>query len=191
MMNKTLMIAAMAGVLALPGCTTTETQNKTIGAVSGAVLGGVVGNQVGGRRSTVVGAALGGAFGYLIGSQVKVTEQPDGSVKLDIPGAVLFDTNSARVNPSFAQTLDQIAGTLNEHPNAMVNVVGHTDSTGSDEYNQRLSLDRATSVTNYLQGRGVAPGRLTPTGQGEAMPIADNSTAEGRAQNRRVEMFVR
>ncbi|KAA3654664.1 MAG: OmpA family protein [Proteobacteria bacterium] len=191
MMNKTLMIAAMAGVLALPGCTTTETQNKTIGAVSGAVLGGVVGNQVGGRRSTVVGAALGGAFGYLIGSQVKVTEQPDGSVKLDIPGAVLFDTNSARVNPSFAQTLDQIAGTLNEHPNAMVNVVGHTDSTGSAEYNQRLSLDRATSVTNYLQGRGVAPGRLTPTGQGEAMPIADNSTAEGRAQNRRVEMFVR
>ncbi|TVO67238.1 OmpA family protein [Denitromonas ohlonensis] len=190
-MKKMLVVAAVASVLALPACTTTETQNKTIGAVSGAVLGGVVGNQVGGRRSTVVGAALGGAFGYLIGSQVKVTEQPDGSVKLDIPGAVLFDTNSARVNPAFAQTLDQIAGTLNEHPNAMVNVVGHTDSTGAAEYNQRLSLDRATSVTNYLQGRGVAPGRLTPTGQGEVMPIADNSTADGRAQNRRVEMFVR
>lgn len=190
-MRTTLIIAALAGALALPGCTTTETQNKTIGAVSGAVLGGVVGNQVGGRRSTVVGAALGGAFGYLIGSQVKVTEQPDGSVKLNIPGSVLFDTNSARINPSFAQTLDQIAGTLNEHPEAMVNVVGHTDSTGSADYNQRLSLDRATSVTNYLQGRGVAPGRLTPTGQGENMPIADNATAEGRAQNRRVEMYVR
>ena len=144
----------------------------------------------GGSGGAVVGAALGGAFGYLAGSQVKVTEQADGSVKLDIPGSVLFDTNSARISPSFQQTLDQIAGTLAEHPTATVNVVGHTDSTGAANYNQKLSLERASSVTAYLESRGVAPTRLTATGQGEAMPIADNATAEG-AQNRRVEMFVR
>ena len=136
-----LQLAALiaASALTIQGCQTTEAQNKTIGAIGGAVIGGVVGNQVGGTRSTVVGAALGGAFGYLIGSQVKVTEQADGSVKLDIPGAVLFDTNSARVKPDFQQTLNQIAGTLNEHPNAMVTVVGHTDDRGAADYNQKLS----------------------------------------------------
>jgi len=190
-MKLKLSILALAAVMALPGCQTTETQNKTIGAVGGAVLGGVIGNQVGGRRSTVVGAALGGAFGYLIGSQVKVTEQPDGSVKLDIPGAVLFDTNSARINPSFRDTLNQIAGTLQQHPEANVTVVGHTDSTGSDSYNMKLSQDRAQSVTAYLATQGIAGTRLSAVGQGESMPIADNATAEGRAQNRRVEMFVR
>jgi len=190
-MKKHLLVIALASTMIAAGCQTTDTQNKTIGAVSGAVLGGVIGNQVGGRKSTVVGAALGGAFGYLIGSKVGVTEQPDGSVKLDIPGAVLFQTNSAQLNPNFQGTLDQIAGTLQEHPNATVNVVGHTDSTGSDSYNMKLSQDRAMSVTSYLAMRGVAPSRMMATGQGESMPVADNSTAEGRAQNRRVEMYVR
>lgn len=190
-MKKKILVIAMASTLVAAGCQTTDTQNKTIGTVGGAVLGGVIGNQVGGTRSTVVGAALGGAFGYLIGSKVGVTEQPDGSVKLDIPGAVLFETNSARLNPSFMDTLNQIAGTLREHPNAMVTVVGHTDSTGSEAYNQKLSQDRAMSVTNYLAMQGVTPTRMSATGQGEAMPIADNSTAAGRAQNRRVEMYVR
>ena len=192
-MKMQFVVLAVAGALAIQGCATnTKGQNQAIGAVSGAVLGGVLGKQVsGGKGGAVVGAALGGAFGYLAGSQVKVTEQSDGSVKLDIPGSVLFDTNSARISPSFKQTLDQIAGTLAEHPAANVNVVGHTDSTGAAEYNQKLSLERASSVTAYLQSRGVAPTRLTATGQGESMPIADNATAEGRAQNRRVEMFVR
>jgi outer membrane protein OmpA-like peptidoglycan-associated protein len=190
-MKLKITLVALSSLFVLTACQTTETQNKTIGAVGGAVLGGVIGNQVGGTRSTVVGAALGGAFGYLVGSKVKVTEQPDGSVKLDIPGAVLFDTNSARINPSFQDTLNQIAGTLQEHPQANVTVVGHTDSTGSDSYNMKLSQDRAQSVTAYLATQGVASTRLTATGQGEAMPIADNATAEGRAQNRRVEMFVR
>ncbi|MBR0568801.1 OmpA family protein [Azoarcus sp. L1K30] len=186
-------VIAVVSALAIQGCATnTQGQNQTIGAVSGAVLGGVLGKQIGGgTRSAVVGAALGGAFGYLAGSNVKVTEQADGSVKLDIPGSVLFDTNSSRINPTFQQTLDKIAGTLNEHPNATVNVVGHTDSVGSDAYNQKLSLDRALSVTTYLQGRGISGARLSAVGQGESMPIADNATAEGRAQNRRVEMFVR
>ena len=95
------------------------------------------------------------------------------------------------MKPDFQQTLNQIAGTLNEHPNAMVTVVGHTDDRGAADYNQKLSQDRALGVTNYLASRGVAPERLSATGQGENMPIADNATAEGRAQNRRVEMFVR
>lgn len=192
-MKMQFVVLAVAGTLAIQGCATnTKGQNQAIGAVSGAVLGGVLGKQVsGGKGGAVVGAALGGAFGYLAGSQVKVTEQSDGSVKLDIPGSVLFDTNSARISPSFKQTLDQIAGTLAEHPTANVNVVGYTDSTGSESYNRKLSLERASSVTAYLESRGVAPTRLTATGQGEANPIADNATTEGRAQNRRVEMFVR
>lgn len=184
-------VLAVASALALQGCETTQTQKKAIGTASGAVIGGVVGSQVGGTRSTVVGAALGGAFGYLVGSKVGVTEQPDGSVKLDIPGAVLFKTNSAQISPDFEQTLEQIAGTLQEHPETSVEVVGHTDSAGAAEYNERLSVKRATSVTQYLAARGIDPMRLSATGQGEAMPVADNTTAEGRAQNRRVEMFVR
>lgn len=184
-------VLAVAGALALQGCETTQTQNKAIGTASGAVLGGVVGSQVGGTRSTVVGAALGGAFGYLVGSKVGVTEQPDGSVKLDIPGAVLFKTNSAQISPDFEQTLEQIAGTLQEHPETSVEVVGHTDSAGAAEYNERLSVKRASSVTQYLAARGIDPVRLSATGQGETMPVADNTSAEGRAQNRRVEMFVR
>ena len=190
-MKLQIAVLAVTSALALQGCETTQTQNKAIGAVSGAVIGGVVGDKVGGTRSTVVGAALGGAFGYLIGSKVGVTEQPDGSVKLDIPGAVLFQTNSAQISPDFEQTLDQIAGTLQEHPETSVTVVGHTDSAGAADYNERLSVKRATSVTNYLAARGIDPLRLSATGQGESMPVADNSTAEGRAQNRRVEMFVR
>ncbi len=192
-MKNNSLVFLLAGVLLLPACqTNTAGQNKAIGAAAGAVVGGVLGKQIsGGKRGVVAGAALGGAFGYLMGSKVKVTEQADGSVKLDIPGAVLFATDSAAINPSFSATLDDIAGTLNEHPDTAVSVVGHTDNTGSEEHNRRLSLARADSVSRYLSGRGVSAGRIAVDGRGEASPVADNATEAGRAQNRRVEIYVR
>lgn len=192
-MKKSVVASLLASVFALAACqTNTQGQNQAIGAATGAVLGGVLGKQVsGGKRGVVVGAALGGAFGYLAGSRVKVTEQADGSVKLDIPGSVLFATDSATINPSFQATLDDIAGTLNQHPDTVVSVVGHTDSRGAADYNMRLSQNRANSVSSYLKSRGVAAARISAAGQGEEMPVADNSTEQGRAQNRRVEMFVR
>ena len=191
-MRMQVVIPIVVTAMAFAGCATnTQNQNRAIGTATGAVFGGVIGKQIGGGTgSAVVGAALGGAFGYLAGSKVKVTERPDGSVKLDIPGSVLFSTDSAAISPAFEQTLDKIAVTLNEHPTTTVNVVGHTDSEGSEAYNQSLSLKRATSVASYLQSRGVTAARVIASGMGESMPVADNATEAGRAQNRRVEMFV-
>jgi len=192
-MKNNSLVFLLAGALLLPACqTNTAGQNKAIGAATGAVVGGVLGKQIsGGKRGVIAGAALGGAFGYLVGSKVKVTEQADGSVKLDIPGAVLFATDSSAINPSFRATLDDIAGTLNQHADTTVSVVGHTDNTGSEEHNRRLSLARADSVSRYLSGRGVSAGRIAIEGRGEASPVADNATEAGRAQNRRVEIYVR
>ncbi|MDX1668763.1 MAG: OmpA family protein [Limnobacter sp.] len=159
-----------------------------IGAVAGAVVGKAVSKKTGGA---VVGAGLGVLFGDLIGTDVAVKEQADGSVMLDIPGAALFDTNKTEIKPAFADTLGRIAGTLQENPGTIVCVIGYTDSDGSAEYNQTLSVRRAQSVTSFLVNRGVAASRLTAAGLGERMPVASNETAAGKAQNRRVEMYVR
>jgi outer membrane protein OmpA-like peptidoglycan-associated protein len=118
------------------------------------------------------------------GTGTQITEQPDGSLKLNIPSSVTFDTNSYAVKPSFAPVLDQLAQTLQQNPELIAQVVGHTDSTGQPAYNQTLSVNRAQSVTGYLGQRGVAPQRLSA-------PIADNNTEAGRAANRRVEIYLR
>ncbi len=138
-----------------------------------------------------MGAGLGGLFGYLVGTQIAVKEQADGSVLLDIPGAALFDTDKTTIRPSFADTLAQIADTLQQNPETIACVVGHTDSQGSNDYNQTLSQRRAQSVTSFLVNQGVDPSRLTARGMGETIPVASNENAAGRAQNRRVEMYVR
>jgi outer membrane protein OmpA-like peptidoglycan-associated protein len=152
-----------------------DNTKTAIGTAVGAIGGAIVGNSIDGK-DTVRGAALGGLFGYLVGSQIAVREQRDGSVMLDIPGAALFDTNKTAIKSQFAGTLDQI---------------GYTDSTGSDQYNQDLSVRRAQSVTSFLTGKGIDGGRLTAAGLGERFPVATNDTEAGRTQNRRVEMYVR
>ena len=103
----------------------------------------------------------------------------------------LFDTNKSEIKSQFASTLDQIAATLRDNPNTIVCVIGYTDSTGSDEYNQNLSVRRAQSVTSFLSSKGVSGARLTAAGLGERFPVASNDTEAGRTQNRRVEMYVR
>ena len=209
-------IAASAAAL-LAGCaadgTMTNTgKNSAIGAVIGAGLGTVVGNQVGDRdnrtRATgaAVGAALGAAGGYLwsqrmeqqkqamqqvtAGTPVQVSQTPDNRLKINIPADAGFATNSAVLNANMYPILQRLAQTLNQNPAATVSVVGHTDSTGSDAINNPLSQRRADAAKAYLVSQGVAASRIATSGAGSTQPIASNATVDGRAQNRRVEIFV-
>jgi outer membrane protein OmpA-like peptidoglycan-associated protein len=104
---------------------------------------------------------------------------------------VSFDTNSAAIKPQMRSVLEPFANSLRDDPNARLTIVGHTDSTGSDAINNPLSVDRAQSVRDYLAGRGVAPARVETSGHGSREPVADNGSDAGRAQNRRVEIFLR
>jgi len=123
------------------------------------------------------------------GTGVEVTRQGD-NVILNMPGHVTFATDSAQISPAFQGTLDQVATTITEYQDTRVQVAGHTDSTGSESYNQQLSQRRAQAVADYLASRGVATTRITTIGHGETQPVASNETAEGRQQNRRVEIIL-
>ncbi len=177
-----------------------------IGAGIGAVAGLLSGSDATERRQrAMVGAGIGGLAGAGIGAYqdrqeaelrrqtagtgVDVTREGD-VIKLNLPDGVTFDFNSTVLKPQFHPALNNIATTLNEYNQTMIEVSGHTDSIGSDAVNQRLSEQRAASVSNYLIGRGVQSVRLQTIGMGKNYPIADNSTEAGRAKNRRVEIRV-
>ncbi|CAB3790794.1 putative lipoprotein YiaD [Paraburkholderia ultramafica] len=201
-----LAVFAVAGSL-LAGCATQQGTNTAVGtgvgAGTGAALGAIFGGGKGAAIGAGVGAAVGGITGYnwqnirnhmsgaTKGTGTQITEQPDGSLKLNIPSSVTFDTSSYAIKPSFAPVLDELAKTLQENPEVIAQVVGHTDSTGSQAYNQTLSVNRAESVTGFLAQRGIAPQRLSAQGMGPNQPIADNNTEAGRAANRRVEIYLR
>jgi len=201
-----LAVFAVAGSL-LAGCATQQGTNTAVGtgvgAGTGAALGAIFGGGKGAAIGAGVGAAVGGITGYnweairnrmsgaTKGTGTQITEQPDGSLKLNIPSSVTFDTSSYAIKQSFAPVLDQLAQTMQQNPEIVASVVGHTDSTGSLQYNQTLSVNRAQSVTGYLAQRGIAPQRLSATGMGPSQPIADNNTEAGRAANRRVEIYLR
>lgn len=121
---------------------------------------------------------------------VTVSETPEGRIKLNIPSDVSFGSGRTAVSPSFAKVLDTFAESLKKHPGTAIEIVGHTDSSGSDAINLPLSLKRAESTRDYLIGRQVAAERFSTQGWGPDLPIADNKTAQGRAMNRRVEVFV-
>jgi outer membrane protein OmpA-like peptidoglycan-associated protein len=121
------------------------------------------------------------------GTGVGVTREGDQLV-LDMPSEITFAVNSANLDPQFRTTLDKVASTLTEFEKTYVDVLGHTDSTGSDAYNQTLSEQRASSVAGYLSSKGVQSARLATKGYGESQPRASNTTEEGRASNRRVEI---
>lgn len=200
-----------AAVAALAGCANmTETQRGTAtGAAIGAATGAVVSSATGGKAGT--GAVIGGAIGAVAGNMwskrmeekrvameqatqgtgVAVTRTPDNQLKLEVPSDVSFAVGSATLEPRLRPVLDSFASGLGSQPNMLVRVVGHTDSTGSDAINDPLSLRRAESVRNYLQDRGVSPTRVETTGRGSREPVASNDTAEGRAKNRRVEIYLR
>lgn len=210
-MKKT--IASLSAIaLGLAGCANmTETQKTTgTGAAIGAVAGAVIGGATGGGRSAATGAAIGAVVGagggYLwskhmeeqkaameqatAGSGVTVSQTADNRLKLDIPSDVSFDTGRYDIKPNLRPILDRFATTLNQNPVTTVTIIGHTDSTGTDAINDPLSVNRAASTRDYLVARGVATSRIVINGRGSREPIADNSTVEGRAKNRRVEVFV-
>jgi len=184
-----------------------KVSRTAIGAGGGALAGMLLGGLIGGGTGRIIGAGIGGiaggAVGYQMdkqirelkeqtaGSGVDVTETDNGqAILVNLPDGVTFDVNSSTLKPQFRSTLDQIAGSLNQYPNSLIDVYGHTDSTGSDQYNQALSERRASTVANYLVTQGVSGARIRSQGFGETMPVASNDTEQGRARNRRVEIKI-
>lgn len=126
----------------------------------------------------------------MAGTGVDVNRNPDGSVGLIMPGNITFDTNKSNIKPNFYATLDKVAQVLTEDNKSGILVTGYTDSTGNDSINIPLSQARAQSVASYLASRGVSTARINAQGHGSSNPIASNATAEGREQNRRVEISI-
>ncbi len=209
---KLVLTSLTVAALFLSGCANmSETQQGTakgagIGAVAGAVLGAATGGSKGAAQGAVLGGAVGAGGGYLwskrmqdqkaameratAGTGVAVSQTADNRLKLDIPSDISFATGRSDVNATFAPILNQFVTSLNQNPVTTVTIIGHTDSTGSDAINNPLSVDRANSTRNYLVARGVAANRVATDGRGSREPIADNNTNEGRAKNRRVEIYV-
>jgi outer membrane protein OmpA-like peptidoglycan-associated protein len=202
-----------AAALALAGCENmSERERGTakgagIGAAAGAVLGGVTD----GRSGAGTGAVLGGAIGAIAGNVwskrqedrrrameeatkgtgVEVSRTPDNQLKLNVPSDISFDVGSAAIRPELRSVLDQFASSLHNDPSTLLRIIGHTDNTGSDAINDPLSVQRADSVRDYLGDRGVAASRVQTAGRGAREPVANNDSAAGRAQNRRVEILLR
>lgn len=177
-------------------------QGTAIGAAGGAAIGLIAG---GGWKGALIGAGVGALAGGMVGNyqdkqEAKLRAQMSGTgvevvrmgdnLTLNMPGNVTFALNSAKLNPQFDDVLDKLANTLLEYNQTVIQIAGHTDSTGSHDYNMKLSLQRAESVKAYLVSRGVPPARLVTVGAGPDYPIASNATEEGRAQNRRVEITI-
>ncbi|ODU99509.1 MAG: hypothetical protein ABT20_16800 [Rubrivivax sp. SCN 70-15] len=204
-------VTAVALLALASGCAdmSQRQQGTAAGAGVGALAGAAVGSMTGGRpgQSAVIGAALGAVAGNLwsknmeekqrameqatAGTGVQVSRTADNQLKLDVPSDISFAVGSAAIEPRLRPVLDAFASGLGNQPGMIVRIVGHTDDTGSDAINEPLSLHRAESVRNYLEDRGIAANRIEVAGRGSREPIASNATAEGRAKNRRVEIFLR
>jgi outer membrane protein OmpA-like peptidoglycan-associated protein len=208
-------LLALVAAMTVAGCQTTDAYtgekkvNNTskgagIGALAGAVLGAATGdNSKERRKRALIGAGVGALAGAGVGAymdrqEAKLRAQLQGTgvsvtrngndLILNMPGNITFKTASADLNANFFKVLDSVSLVLKEFDKTIIDVEGHTDSDGSDSYNQQLSLNRANSVGTYLQSHGVNGQRIMTYGAGEARPIASNSTADGKQQNRRVEL---
>jgi outer membrane protein OmpA-like peptidoglycan-associated protein len=211
-MNKQTILGILLVGATLTGCANmSEGQRGTgtgagIGAAAGAALGAIAGGGKGAAIGAAVGAAAGAGGGYLWsqrmqeqkqamlvatqGTGVAVTQTADNQLKLEIPSDISFDTGKAEINPSLRPVLDKFSETLHANPVTTIRIIGHTDSAGSDAINDPLSVRRAASVRDYFAARGLSPNRIAIDGRGSHEPVAENASATGRAQNRRVEIFV-
>jgi outer membrane protein OmpA-like peptidoglycan-associated protein len=208
MIRKTS-ILLLAIVLAA-GCATNDPNQKAkqgagAGAAAGAVIGAIIGNQGGNNRTgAVVGAAAGAAIGAAIGHRmdkqqqelqqipgVEVSRPSEGEIAVNLTNDILFDFNSSALRGESQNTLRDLASNFRNYPDEQVTVEGHTDSVGTPSYNQTLSEQRASVVSNYLVDQGVPSSRITSIGYGETRPKASNDTPEGRQINRRVEIHIR
>lgn len=211
----TLTALSIAMMASLNSCEATKNASNTqkggaIGAAGGAILGAIIGNNTGkkgsgGELGAVIGGVVGGTAGVLIGKKMDKQAQ---QIEEEIPGAtveriddgivvtfdensgVFFDTSKYNINAASDALLTKLANILKEYPDTNVLVVGHTDSSGADAYNMTLSKNRAESVTRFFTSKGLASNRFTTNWYGEEQPISDNTTAEGRAKNRRVNLAI-
>jgi outer membrane protein OmpA-like peptidoglycan-associated protein len=213
--KKLILTGFAAGLLATTAACVTDpntgerrVSRAAIGAVGGAVGGYLLGDLIGGRRDrteriigTGIGALAGGAIGAYMdrqeqelrrqtaGTGVRIERRGDELV-LTMPSGITFAFDRYDLQPQFRPTLDKVAEVLGDYPQTMIDIYGHTDSVGSDAYNQNLSENRAGAVANYLSTQGVQQVRIATLGYGETQPIADNATESGRAANRRVEIRI-
>ena len=176
--QKGAVIGGAAGAAAGAALSDDDTKGAAIGGVAGAVLGGIIGNYLDAQAEEM--EKIEGAEVQRIGDELMVT----------FDSAILFDLDSASLKSESMARLDQMAEVLVSYPDTDILVMGHTDSSGSEDYNQGLSERRAASVSGYLEARGVTTDRIRARGYGETAPVADNATATGRAQNRRVEVSI-
>lgn len=217
MMMKTPLILAAAGTLFLSACVGVDPNaypnDPNARTKNGAVIGGLLGAAAGAAtakdgnefKGAILGGALGAGTGALIGadldrqaselrgslnSNISVTNTGEYLI-VNMPQDLLFATDSAAVRPDLRSDLSAVAASLLRYPNSTIEVVGHTDNTGSAAYNQDLSQRRAASVASILRESGVPGGRIAAFGRGEDQPVASNLTPDGRAQNRRVEIIIR
>jgi outer membrane protein OmpA-like peptidoglycan-associated protein len=207
------LILLTAGALTLAGCTTTDDPNRRAktGAAIGAIAGAIAGHQMDDDSGKWVGAAIGALAGAGVGhymdnqqrdfeqslaaerqaNQLEIERLKDDTLKLTLDSEVSFDFDRAEIRPGFRGSLDKLANVLLKYDRTVVHVIGHTDSVGSDAYNQQLSERRAYAVIDYLASHGVPRNRLRAEGRGEREPRATNATEAGRQLNRRVEIFVK
>jgi outer membrane protein OmpA-like peptidoglycan-associated protein len=201
-------------VFSLTNCKAVKNANNkqkgaVIGTTGGAILGAIIGNNVGkggnGELGAIIGGVIGVGAGVLIGNKMdkqaqKIEEEtPDAVVEraddgivvtFDENSGVYFNTNKYNINSASQETINKLAAIFREYPNTNILIVGHTDSTGAEDYNRTLSKNRAYAVTNYLTGKGLNSGRFNTNWFGESQPMHDNSTATGRAKNRRVNIAI-
>ena len=188
-----------------PACNTSKTaKGAVIGGAAGGVIGGVIGKSTGNTAAgIIVGSAVGGTAGAVIGKymdkQAKELEQEMDNATVErvgegilvtFDGGLLFDFGKSTLTPKTKENLNEMAKIMNDYPETDITVDGHTDSVGSDSFNQKLSEERAASVANYLAAQGISRSRITQHGYGEEKPVASNDTDAGRAQNRRVEVAI-
>jgi outer membrane protein OmpA-like peptidoglycan-associated protein len=217
MKKKIALASLVASAIALQACTTIDPytrEEKTSSATKGAAIGAAVGAVLGiatskdkkdrkerALKGAGIGAIAGGGVGYYMDVQeaklrqqlentgVSVTRNGD-NIILNMPSNITFEVDRSDVKPGFAEVLHSVSLVLNEYKSTMIEVAGHTDSTGSESYNQMLSQQRAQSVSNVLMQNGVQPVRIDTVGYGELRPVSSNATPAGRAQNRRVELTL-
>src|SRR6185436_7629259 len=205
-----VMLVALMSTVAFADVATESDKTKkgaAIGAVAGAIAGAIIHNNRGSgnaKRGAVIGGVVGGAAGAIVGAMmdkqerelrqiegIDVTRTDDDELRVTVRNEILFDFDSASLRSSSRDELREMAGVFNKYRDTTIAVNGHTDSTGSAAYNQRLSERRANAVSGYLEDLGVRDSRIDAYGYGESKPKASNGSASGRQQNRRVEIYVR
>lgn len=203
---KTKSILVVLLMVALSSCKTWNKAEKggAIGAAAGAGAGAIIGNQAGNTIvGAIIGAAVGGTTGALIGNYMDKQAQ---EIKNDLAGAqvervgegikitfdsgLLFSINSSSLNDASKNNLQKLSGVLNKYNDTNILIEGHTDNTGTTEYNKKLSVNRADEVGGYLKSNGVTGSRITTTGYGESQPLMNNESESGRSANRRVEVAI-